>query len=51
MLFSPSSLLSVVFLCSILIMFIWFFLRDTDRIVQIGIKGILLLLDLFKGFT
>lgn len=44
MFFSPSSLLTVVFLCSLLIMFIWFYLRDIDRMVQIGIKGIFIII-------
>lgn len=44
MFFSPSSLLSVFFLCSLLIMFIGFYLRDIDRMVQIGIKGIFIII-------
>lgn len=45
MFFSPSSLLSVFFLCSLLIMFIWFYLRDIDKMVQIGIKGIFIIIS------
>lgn len=44
MFFSLSSLLSVVFLCSLLIIFIWFYLRDIDRMVQIGIKSIFIII-------
>ncbi|HHX61296.1 MAG TPA: hypothetical protein GX707_11390 [Epulopiscium sp.] len=40
MFFSFSSLLSAVFLCSLLIMFICFYLRDLGRMVQIGISNI-----------
>ncbi|TCK98124.1 beta-lactamase regulating signal transducer with metallopeptidase domain [Natranaerovirga hydrolytica] len=40
MIFSPSSFITVVFLCSLLITFIWFYLRDIDRMVQLGIKSI-----------
>jgi len=44
MFFSLSSLLSVVFLCSLLIVFIWFYLRDIDRMIQIGIKSIFIII-------
>lgn len=44
MFFSPSSLLSVIFLCSLLIIFIWFYLRDINRMVQIGIKSIFIII-------
>ncbi|WP_287713974.1 M56 family metallopeptidase [Blautia sp.] len=44
MFFSTSSLLSVVFLCSLLVIFIWFYLRDIDRMVQIGIRSIFIVI-------
>ncbi len=44
MFFSPSSLLSVMFLCSLLIIFIWFYLRDVGRMVQVGIKSIFIVI-------
>lgn len=46
MFLSPSSLLSTFFLCSLLIMFIVFYLRDINRMVQIGIKGIFIIIGL-----
>ena len=46
MFFSPSSLLSVMFLCSLLIVFIWFYLSNIDRMAQIGIKSIFIIIGL-----
>jgi len=46
MFFSLSSLLSVVFLCGIFIVFVWLYLRDIHRMVQIGIHSILIIIGL-----
>lgn len=46
MFFSTSSLISVVFSCSLLIMFIWFYLLDIDRMAQIGVRSIIIFISI-----
>ena len=46
MFFSLSSLLSVVFLCGIFIVFVWLYLRDIHRMVQVGIHTLLIIIGL-----
>lgn len=45
MLFSPSGLISVVISSSMFIIFIWYYLRDLNRISQIGVKSILIIIS------
>lgn len=45
MFLSTSSVISVVFLCSLLIIFIWFYLLDIDRMVLIGVRSIIIFIS------
>lgn len=46
MFFSLSSLISVVFLCGLLIIVLSFYLQDTDRMAQTGVRSILILMGI-----
>lgn len=43
---SPSSLISVMFFCSLLIVIISFYLHDVDRMIQMGIGSVFVLIGL-----
>lgn len=46
MILSPSGLISVVISCSIFVVFLYYYLRDVNRISQIGVKSILIIIGI-----